>query len=132
MNAHEDAFVSAFIVKEKQGRYRELLANPKRRAKALDDLNHGRDLDPSYAQPIGPDQRRAPAVARLLRQRGAPDQCYVLADDEDLDGQELALEEAVERAAAGAFMAVVCCVPGRLAFYRQEAPGEWYVLDRRG
>jgi len=42
----EEALVDAFIVPRKRGQYRTLLANGKRRAKILNDLNHLQDLDP--------------------------------------------------------------------------------------
>ncbi len=46
MNEHEEKVIAAFIVKEKQNRYRFLLnsSNPKRRIECVNRLNHCRDL----------------------------------------------------------------------------------------
>src|SRR5437016_7970597 len=46
---HEEAFVQAFIVPDKQSRYLSLLASRKRRVEFLDRLNHHLDYDPSFA-----------------------------------------------------------------------------------
>ena len=131
MNSHEEAFVTAFIAKQKQDRYKELLSNPKRRSKLLDKMNHGLDFNLSLAEVIPSAGREAQHVVRLLRERGALAVCHVIADDTTLDRQDLSLIDAIERATASHFAAVVSCVPGKLAFYKEEDPGEWYVLERR-
>lgn len=113
----EDALVNAFIVPHKKSRYRTLLANPKRRPKILDGLNHLGDLDPRYAEdlPSGTD------VLSLLRSRGAPQLCHVVADVPELDLRVMPLGEALDTTEARMWGALIGCIPGRLAYYYGEA-----------
>lgn len=73
----EAAFVKAFIVKEKQERYLQLLASPKRRREILDRFNHNLDFDPKYAA-IVPKELRTLEDGALTpgawRRRDVP--CY--------------------------------------------------------
>ena len=130
MNPDEEAFVDAFVVRAKRDRFKGLLAHPKRRAKFLDALNHSRDFDLAYAELVPSDRRHDRAVVEMLLRRGARDVCHVIADSTELDGQDLPLGDAVETATACSYAAIVLCVPGRLAFYKGEDPGEWYLFER--
>jgi hypothetical protein len=130
MNEHEARFVRAFILPEKRERYTRLLSHPKRRGKILERLNHKLDIDYRFATPVPPPQRQARTVERLLRQRGAGLTCHVIADASPLDGQDVPLAEALDALfGQPGFGAVLSCVSGRLAFYKEEDIGEAYVLE---
>jgi hypothetical protein len=126
MQSREEALVDAFIVPEKRERYKTFRANPKRRAKLLDGLNHCRDLDPRYATeiPSGTD------VVSLLRKRGAPERCHVISDVTELDGREMALQEAIDETESHMWGTLIGCVPGRLAYYYGEAGEQRLLLER--
>lgn len=126
MQAHEEAIVRAFILRERQERYLALLGNPRRRKKALDTLNHAVPLDPRFMTHIsgGLD------VAEVLRARGAPDACYVLSAIAEIDGCELPLEEAVREAEVRFWGTIIGCIPGRLAFYLGEGGETRAILER--
>jgi hypothetical protein len=51
---HEEEFVRAFIVKERQERSAFLLSSPTRRPKLRDALPHFKWLDERFAHPISP------------------------------------------------------------------------------
>jgi hypothetical protein len=68
--------VNAFVAVPKKERLLTLLGTKKGRAKVRAALAHFRDLDPRYAQRLGPDQRTRGAIVTLLRERGAPANCY--------------------------------------------------------
>jgi hypothetical protein len=127
---HEEAFVNAFILREKRPRYRQFLASGKRRPEVLDRLNHGPDIDWTTAAVVPPDQRSAAAVETLLRQRGAGATCHVIADGLELDGRQAPLGQALAVAVDHQWAVVLSCVPGHLAFYKEEAPGNWWLLER--
>jgi hypothetical protein len=127
---HESGFVNAFIVREKRQRIGALLASARRRREALDRLNHGGDLNLALGTVIPPAERTPNGVERLLRQRRAVGTCHVIADGLKADGQELPLREALALAAAHEWAVALSCVPGRLAFYKEEAPGDWWILER--
>ena len=128
VNEHEEAFVRSFIVKDRRERYLSLLANPKRRPKLLDRLNHQLDLDYAFATPIPTRQRNVGDLEHLLRQKGAGAMCHVIADASPLDGADLLLHDALERLyGLHQFGVVFCCVAGRLAFYKPEDVSEHYL-----
>lgn len=126
--AHEAAFVSSFVLPEKRARYLEFLARPKHRHKFLERLNHLLELIPEHATPI-----KSPVTSeleRLLRARGAGAMAHVIADSTELDGLDLPLFEAIDGSLSDQFGSIVSCIPGRLAFYKPEAPGDASILER--
>ncbi len=127
----EAAFVKAFIVKDRQERYLQLLANPKRRREILDRFNHNLDFDPKYAAVVPKELRTADQLAHLLKARGAGETCHVIADSLNCDGQDMPLRDALAEVIAHDFGSVLYCVPGRLAFHKAEVIEQrWYVFQR--
>jgi hypothetical protein len=127
MNPQEEKTIRAFIVPARRPRYLESLASPKRRGRFLDHLNHCRDIDDRFVTPLASNAD----VAAELRRRGAPDTCYVISNTAGIDGRELPLEEAIEEATMGGWGTIICCIPGRLAYYYDEC-GERRMLLERG
>jgi len=125
MNDHENGFVSAFVLSERRERYRELLANPKRRSKILERLSCGKDIDFSRAQPVPVNCD----LARLLEELGAGPTCYVMADVSEMDGQEMPLREALWQAQIHSFGVVVSCLAGSLCYYKPESPTPGFILQ---
>jgi hypothetical protein len=126
----EEATLQAFVVPAKRDRLLTLFGSSKRRRQALDTLNHFAGWDERFAHPIN-----SPAdVLTLLRKSGAPSECHVMSDSSELDGRDMPLEEAVSACEAHSFASVLCCVPGKLAFYFDEiaAPRNRVLLRRPG
>ena len=131
LNIQEAAFVKAFIVKDKQERYLQLLASPKRRREILDRFNHNLDFDPKQAALVPKELRTTEKLAHLLKARGTGATCHIIADSLDADGQDLPLREALAEVLAHDFGSVLCCLSGRLAFYKAESIEQaWYVFER--
>ena len=124
----EEATITAFVTSARRGRLLGLLANPKRRAKALNSLNHFHDWDPRWVEPVASHAD----VLLMLQRAGAPHACHVISDDPTLDGRDMPLADAVEAAGAYDFASVLCCVPGELAFFFDEsaAPRPLALLRR--
>src|SRR5262245_40357868 len=95
MNPHEERFARSFIVRKKRDRYLMLLESKKGRPHLLSGFNHCHDLDPRYATLIPSNQQSATTIESLLRQKGAPDGCYVISTNRDIDGREMSLSEAL-------------------------------------
>jgi hypothetical protein len=127
---HATALFTAFIVPSRRERYTNLLENSKGRAKLRTYLAHCHDLDPRHAKRITPSNLENRAIAEQLRKRGAPARCYVVAEAQELDGQTLSLEEALDAVVGQGGGAFLSCVPGILAYYEGEDPGERYILER--
>lgn len=93
------------------------MGSPKRRRKALDALNHFDDWDERFALPV----KSSVDVLALLRRAGALPECYVISDDDELDGRSMPLDEAVRACEEFDFASILCCIPGKLAFFYDEA-----------
>ena len=128
----ENRFIEAFILPERRGRYKQLLASSKRRSDFLDRLNHALDFIPQLAYPIPGSQHSVEGVAKLLHQRGmqGTDIVYLFSDVREIDGLFLPLREALEQVFDAGFGSVVSCVAGQLAYYRPEAPASGYILEK--
>ncbi len=127
---HEDALIRAFVRADRQTRLLDLLGSPKGRRKLRAALAHFRDLEPRFARRVAPAQQRPPAIEALLRSKGAPEICHVIAEASDLDGREMPLAEALESIVGQGVGALVSCLPGRLGYFESEETGERYVLER--
>ncbi len=127
---HEEALIRAFVREKRQSRLLALLRSSKGRAKLRAGLAHFPDLDPRFAQQVPPAQQEPRALEILLRGRGAPDVCHLVSESAELDGREMPLRSALEATVGQGFGAFISCVPGRLAYFEAEEPGERYVLER--
>jgi hypothetical protein len=127
---HEEGLVKAFVIDSKQERMLALLRKPKRRRDVLMTLPHFKDLDRRFAT-IVPQPQAASSILRLLQSRGAPAECYVVSEDEDLDAQIMPLASALDAVVASGMGTLLSCIPGRLGYFEGEIPGKRYLLDRR-
>lgn len=89
---NEDALISLAIDRPQRGRYRLLLANPKKRNWLLGKLNHRPPLDPRYTRWF------ASLTKALASIEVAPStQVYLLSFDEELDGTSMSFADAVDQ-----------------------------------
>ena len=133
--AEHEAGLAWFLAPgQPRGRFRTLLAlaasDPFRREELVREFEGW--LDPRFARRVEPKvvQRLLP----ILQAKGAPKMCYMLISDDNLDGRELPLDEALTIAiddVSGVHVYLASCVPGRLGFY---VDSEWYearwILER--
>jgi hypothetical protein len=119
--------LARFLVGEWRARFRESLAPAKRRDPSRSQLPHLTHLDPRFATPV---QVSGSELGTQLRDKGAGDRCYLLSEDPDLDGRELALDEALVAIVDGGSQhaTFVSCVPGHLAYFHAAEPANRYVL----
>ncbi len=89
----EESVVRAFVVLRKRERMLSLLANPKRRRQALNELYHFGDLDDRFVVPVEPRRQTPEGIAEALQSYGAPNKCWVISTDDSLDGREMLLDE---------------------------------------
>lgn len=113
----EEAMFRAFAKPSKRDRLVAMFGNPKRREQALDDLNHSDLWDPRYAQAVASNV----CALDVLVAAGAPSTCHIISDSDELDGRDMPLEEAVEACENFDFASILCCIPGELAFFFDEA-----------
>jgi hypothetical protein len=129
---HAAAVIRAFIAPERQERFLALLASERGRDKLRRALAHLGALDPRYARRLAGPEHTVEGIGRALRNRGAPAECVLLAEEEALDGQRMTLDEALRAVVGRGMGAFISCVPGRLAYFEGESAGERYLLERAG
>jgi hypothetical protein len=127
---HERGLVRAFVSDAKQERYLELLAKPKKRSGALHEFAGRRHLDSRFMREIRPSEQTVARIAELLRDRGAPRDCYAVSELDKVDGRMAPLEEALTAIVGMGLGALLSCIPGRLAYYEGEMPGDRCILYR--
>jgi len=117
---HEEALVKAFIPRDRQERFLEIIAKPKKRAKLLKELYHFDDLNPGCMVAIPPNQQHPSAILRLLTAKGAGPKCYVMSSNSRLDGKEVDLAIALEETMGNQEGTLISCVPGKLGYFEDE------------
>ena len=126
----EEAFAKAFLPSEKRARFIQHLADPKKRREMLERLNRDLPYMPGFATEVPGSQDFPSELEKLLRAKGAGPTCHVLADGLKADGRELPLREALNLVCMHERGAILCCLPGRLAYYKPESPRPGLILER--
>lgn len=129
-NQHEVEFVRSFIISEKQERYLSLLKNKKGRLKIRFGFNHRNDLNPTYATLIPKNLQSVDSVERLLKKKGASNDCYVLSSNSNTNEEFMALDNALEETLGKGMGTLISCIPGKLAYFELEDINEKYILER--
>ena len=125
---HERQLILSFIIPARQSRYLELLQKPKRRNDITSTLCHFKHLDMRYAAPVPPRQGLAPGILEVLRSKGAPDFCYAVSEDDELDGKATLLAKALEIIVGRGIGTFLSCLPGKLAYFEDE--DQRWILQR--
>ena len=127
---HEEAFAKAFLPTEKRARFIQLLAQPRRRKEMLSQLNRHLPYLADFATEVPGEQDFPDELAKLLLAKGAGPTCHVIAEGLKSDGRELPLREALLQICMQRSGAILCCLPGRLAYYKPESPAPGILLER--
>jgi hypothetical protein len=126
---HEKALVRAFILRQRQDRYLEFFAKPKRRRDITGELAHFKHLDPKSIVEIMPRFQHTKDILSILRQKGAPDTCYCISESYDLDAKTLPLLEALKEVVGRGIGTFLSCLPGSLAYFEDE--DQRCILERK-
>jgi hypothetical protein len=127
----EQQFVEAFVTDDKKQRLMGFFRSSKARWKGLLELEHFHPgiIDARYAHPVSRNDSTPEQIVRLLRQRGAPSECYIFSNCKELDQQFMPLERAIHQIHGIGIGTVVSLIPGRLAFYEGEIYPDQFVLE---
>ena len=120
MHPHERAFVEAFLKLDRQERFLEALANPKRRGAFHRELHHPKPgfFDERFIERIAPSRQSSEFVAAQLRRLGANDECWVFGNH--IDGRQMNLDTVLKELLGIGTGTIVSCLPGKLAFFEGE------------
>ena len=125
---HEQG-LARFVAREHRPRFLDSLEDEKLRRKLRAKLAHFAWLDARYATAVA---TREPAeMAQALAWGGAPETCFLVSEDDELDGSELPLEQALELVLHSFHGTLISCVPGKLALFSDEAPNKETLILRR-
>lgn len=116
----ESAFINAFVLKERRERLRTLIVNPRRRKQFVQELAHFKSLDQRCIRMLAPSSQNPKDIATLLKQKGAPDICFLVSEDSSLDRKQLPLLVALEDVVGYGMGTLILCIPGRLAYFEDE------------
>ena len=112
--------IRAFVIRQKRDRYVEMISSPKKRKKFTSDLAHWNDFDPRFIVKIAPSSQHPANIESILRSKGAPEMCRIISEWDVLDDVSLPLAEALKEVVGCQMGAIICCIPGRLAFFENE------------
>ena len=70
-------------------------------------------------------------IYKLLQHKKAPDNCYVISEHSSVDDKILPLKDALSSIVGTGIAAIISCLPGHLAYYEKEEPGERYILEKQ-
>ena len=126
---HEAGLV-AFVVRAKRERIEMFIASKKNRHKFVDDLWHFREWDPLAVVQLAPAQHTPEVVLAELTRRGASGDVYLVSATSALDRRVMPLPVALRSVVGSSSGTVVSCVPGRLAYFEGEGPGDRCILQR--
>jgi hypothetical protein len=125
MNDHEEKLIRAFIVPDKRNRYLSLFGTKKGRAKLTDRLDHTNDFDSRCPHKIPAPMQSRSGILLLLKQKGAPSDCYVISTNSRIDGRQV---DPLSETVGLGLGTVISCIPGELVYFEAEDPGERYLL----
>ena len=131
MTLHEEEFVESFVQGARRERVRLALANPKKRRKLVGEFAHPGTyiLAPECLRSIEPRQQNPNSICTILRGLGAPETCYLISEDSNFDGKEMALLAALKQIVGYGMGTVISCLPGRLGYFEGELK-ERYILQK--
>ena len=131
----EEIFVKTFILRKRKERSLFELGSRKKRPKFLNKLSHGYmdTLDGRFMESIPVPNSDPSDIFNLLRKHGAPDLCYAISSNDDLDGKEVPLIEALQIAVGYGLPSILLCIPDKLAYFEAEqeiGPPPRYLLKK--
>lgn len=129
MNIHEELFVKNFIIPRKRERYAELLGKEKSRDKILNEFRIHWDLVKEFMTLVPPNQQFSKGIYKLLKDKGAPQKCYLISNNWDIDGKEMTLSEALEQTVGYGSGTFVSCIAGKLGYFESDEASDRYILE---
>ena len=127
------SIIKSFVSRERRERYLALLESQGGRKRIRSKLPHFRDFDPRVTIPIAPSSQTLHEIYRLLKERGAPENCHIWSSSSSLNGS-FNLAEALSRIVGWEPGTIVLCLVDQLGYYEGEDQNErsiLYKLDHR-
>jgi hypothetical protein len=77
-------------------------------------------LDPAFAQLIPSAKQNVAGISKLLREKGAPENCWVISESSHLDSQLMPLLDALKEILGRGIGTFLSCIPEVLGYFEDE------------
>jgi len=121
---NEDILISLAIERELRGRYREGLANPKKRKRLLGKLNHTPPLDPRCTKWFSTFDKAIRTISIDSKTN-----VFILSYEEEIDGCCMSYKEAISIVPHYAWGTIICVTP-HLAIYYGECGERAAIIQK--
>jgi hypothetical protein len=108
------------------------LNDSRARAKLRQRMAHFPDLDERYrvAVPSLDAEHQRGWILGTLQALGAPRSCYLVSENPGWDGARVDLDDALAQVMGLGYGTLISCVPGHVAYFEGEEPGDRWILHR--
>ncbi len=106
-----------------------LFKSLKSRKKFIQKLPHHNVFNDRYKHKIESSKDTVENILATLRSKKAPDTCYVISADPELDRKIMTLEDALHKIHCYTMGSIICCIPGKLLYYEEEMIGDRYYIE---
>ena len=124
--APEELFVKKFVIKEKHERYLGFLQKEKSRRKFTKELYHFMDFEKGVFREVNGIGNVRKILRQELGKRPMLTDCYVISDNEEMDGKRFALNVAIDEI-AGKEATILIFGHCDLVYYEAEAFDGSYI-----
>lgn len=117
----ETIIINSFCTPQKRDRYLSLIKS--KRSKFLGYLGSRLTFgfDERFLIQIESNNHRPDYINSFLVKNGAKNECYIISENPDLDGNCVLLAIALEQVVGSSTPTIVSCIPNRLLYYEGES-----------
>lgn len=142
IDSHETAFIDSFVQSSLRRRFKEIFTkssirkskNRKKRikwAQLIIEFEHW--VDNKCVNTVPLNELTQDRKIEYLKNRGAPELCYVISESKELDGKFLEIDYVLSYLSSNrTYGTILSCIPGKLAYYEHvEHLGLTWILQKR-
>ena len=122
----ESKVIENFIIKSKRERYLNFIKKSKTRKKFTDELAHFSNQLELFEE-IKNNERSV--IDAQLKRLGLKGECYVISENNELDGKRMAIDKALSEAIGMGMGTLIVFGDAVLVFYEGEAPSDRWIIE---
>lgn len=126
----EKSIIFSFYERERRDELLSLSNKESSREAFVEAMLNTKDLEDSCIKKIPPGENLPEKISMLLSGLGAPPSCYVISENEELDGKQCNLKTALEELVESGDGGILSCIPGRLAYFEGCSIDEHLLLKK--
>lgn len=122
----ESKVIENFIIKSKRERYLNFIKKSKTRKKFTDELAHFSNQLELFEE-IRNNERSV--IDAQLKRLGLKGECYVISENNELDGKRMAIDKALSEAIGMGMGTLIVFGDAELVFYEGEGPSDRWIKE---